>query len=53
MNLDLKNIKIAFIGAGHLAGTIISALIDKLNIDGQNIAIHDNVKEHKRVRKSG
>ena len=42
MKIDLK---IVFIGAGHLAETIIYALADKLSFEAQNIAIHDNIKE--------
>ena len=45
MNFDLKDIKITFIGAGHLAGAMINALVDKLNINGQNITICDNNEE--------
>ena len=42
MNLDLKNLKISFIGAGNLPEAIIRALVEKLNMDGQNITIYDN-----------
>ena len=49
MNLDLK---IAFIGAGNLAEAIICALVDKLNIGGQNITIYDKIEEqYKRYDK--
>jgi len=45
--------KIAFIGAGNLPEAIIYALVDKLNIDGQNITIFDKFEEqYKRYDKA-
>ncbi|MCL2774136.1 MAG: pyrroline-5-carboxylate reductase [Oscillospiraceae bacterium] len=49
MNTDLK---IAFIGAGHLAESIIHALVDKLGVNGQNITIFDiNEEQYKKYVK--
>ena len=43
------NVKIAFIGAGNLPEAIIFALVNKLNISGQNITIFDkNEEQYKR-----
>ena len=49
MNTDLK---IAFIGAGNLSEAIIYALVDKLNINAQNITVFDiNEEQYKRYDK--
>ena len=50
MNTDIK---ISFIGAGNLSEAIIYALVDKLNINGQNITIYDKFEEqYKRYDKA-
>lgn len=41
MNTHINEKKIAFIGAGNLAESIIYALVNKLHINGQNISIFD------------
>ena len=52
MNQNLKNAKIAFIGAGNLPEAIINALVNKLNINGQNITINDKfVEQYKKYEK--
>ncbi|MCL1794172.1 MAG: pyrroline-5-carboxylate reductase [Oscillospiraceae bacterium] len=38
-----KNMKIAFIGAGHLAGAIVGALLG-LGVDDQNITVFDKIE---------
>ena len=49
MNTDIK---FSFIGAGNLSEAIIYALVDKLNINGQNITIFDkNEEQYKRYDK--
>ena len=49
MNIDLK---IAFLGAGHLPESIIPALVDKLGVTGQNITIFDvNEEQYKKYDK--
>jgi len=45
INIDVKDIKIAFIGAGNLSEAIIYALVGKLNINEKNIIIFDKNKE--------
>jgi len=51
-NNNLKSMKIAFIGAGNLPEAIIYALVNKMNIEGQNIIIFDKAKEqYKRYDK--
>jgi pyrroline-5-carboxylate reductase len=53
MIYNLKDIKISFIGAGNLPEAIIYALVDKLNINGQNITIYDvNEEQYKRYDKA-
>ena len=43
------NLKIAFLGAGHLPESIIHALVNKLGVNGQNITIFDvNEEQYKK-----
>jgi len=52
MNYNLENIKISFIGAGNLPEAMINALVNKLNINGQNITIYDiNEEQYKKYEK--
>ena len=47
-----KNLKISFVGAGHLAGAIINALLEKLGLDGQNITVFDKIEtQYKKFEK--